>query len=196
MISKAKTSGTQVQDDIHLPQLPLDCSFLIQQSSRSLINLTRRMFRKFPLLRRWEQTDDIFQNSMIRLYRALQSCKVESPRHFYNLAAVQIRRELIDLVRKYKAASNFASNHHSDCLDIQISQPDLNYNSEVSIDLEKWTDFHLLAENLPEQEREIVDLLWYQGLNQEEAASLLHISLRTLKRRWQSARIKLHKTLE
>lgn len=29
------------------------------------------MLRGYPLVRRWEQTDDVLQNSMMRLYRAL-----------------------------------------------------------------------------------------------------------------------------
>lgn len=180
-------------DPLHI--LPMDCSNLMQQSTNSLIRLTRRMFHCFPSLRRWEQTDDIFQNAMIRLHRALQSCKVETPRHFFNLAAVQIRRELIDLVRKYKAESNFAANHHSDSLIFQ-NICDINKQTEVLVDLEKWSEFHHLAENLPEEEKEVVDLLWYQELVQEDAAKLLGISIRTLKRRWQSARIKLYEALK
>jgi DNA-directed RNA polymerase specialized sigma24 family protein len=39
-------------------------------------------------------------------------------------------------------------------------------------------------------------LLWYQELTQEDAAKLLDISVRTVKRRWQSARIKLFETLQ
>lgn len=50
-------------------------------------------------------------------------------------------------------------------------------------------------EGLPEEEREIFDLLWYQGLTQAEAANLLNISDRTVKRRWQSARLLLHDRL-
>lgn len=154
------------------------------------------MFHQFPLLRRWEQTDDIFQNAMIRLHRALQNCNVESPRHFLNLAAVQIRRELIDLVRKYKAESNFATNHHSDIFHPGLIHEIADEQAESRIDLEKWAEFHHLAENLPEEEKEIVNLLWYQELTQDDAAKLLGISVRTIKRRWQSARIKLFETLQ
>jgi RNA polymerase sigma factor (sigma-70 family) len=194
MLPKAKPNGPDESKDLHPSQIPLDCSNLIQESSSSLIRLTRRMFHRFPGIRRWEQTDDIFQNSMIRLHRALQCCKVESPRHFLNLAAVQIRRELIDLVRKYKAQSNFAANHQSDSVDFQ-NTCDINKQTDVLVDLEKWSEFHLLAESLPEEEKEVVDLLWYQELTQEDAAKLLDISVRTVKRRWQSARIKLYEAL-
>jgi RNA polymerase sigma-70 factor (ECF subfamily) len=48
---------------------------------------------------------------------------------------------------------------------------------------------------LPEELREIVDLLYYDGLTQEEAATLLGLSPRTLKRRWQTAKVYLHKKL-
>jgi RNA polymerase sigma-70 factor (ECF subfamily) len=48
---------------------------------------------------------------------------------------------------------------------------------------------------MPDEEREIFDLLWYQGLSQAEAATLLKVSERTIKRRWQSARLKLHHAL-
>src|SRR5262249_12907956 len=61
--------------------------------------------------------------------------------------------------------------------------------------LAAWTEFHRQIERLPDEEREIFDLLWYQGLSQAEAASLLNVSERTVKRRWQSARLKLHEAL-
>ena len=194
MRPKTKPDGADTLKDGSPLQIPMDCSKLIQQSSSSLVRITRKMFHLFPMLRRWEQTDDIFQNAMIRLYRALQTYQVESPRHFLNLAAVQIRRELIDLVRKYKAESNFAANHHSDSLIFQ-NICDISKQAEALVDLEKWSEFHLLVESLPEEEKDVVDLLWYQELTQEDAAKLLDISVRTVKRRWQSARIKLYEAL-
>ncbi len=52
------------------------------------------------------------------------------------------------------------------------------------------------TERLPAEEREVFDLLWYQELSQAEAAALLGVSERTIKRRWQSARIMLHDALK
>ncbi len=62
--------------------------------------------------------------------------------------------------------------------------------------LEAWTDFHRHAEALPPEERETFDLLYYQGVTQTEASAILDISERTIKRRWQSARLRLHDALE
>jgi DNA-directed RNA polymerase specialized sigma24 family protein len=48
---------------------------------------------------------------------------------------------------------------------------------------------------LPPIEREAFDLLFYQELSQAEAAAVLAVSVRTIKRRWQSARLRLVQNL-
>jgi len=48
---------------------------------------------------------------------------------------------------------------------------------------------------LPPEELEVVNLLFYEGLTPAEAANVLGISFRTLKRRWQSAKLNLYKEL-
>jgi len=47
------------------------------------------------------------------------------------------------------------------------------------------------VERLPDEEREAFDLLFYGGMEQHEAAALLGISERTLRRRWQSSKLML-----
>jgi DNA-directed RNA polymerase specialized sigma24 family protein len=37
----------------------------------------------------------------------------------------------------------------------------------------------------------VVNLLFYEALSQDEAAKLLCVNVRTVKRRWQSARLRL-----
>src|SRR5437764_1134251 len=59
-----------------------------------------------------------------------------------------------------------------------------------------WSEFHQRVDALPEEEREVFDLLWYQGLTQPNAAAVLGISEATLKRRWLAARQRLHKALK
>src|ERR1035438_9653172 len=74
---------------------------LLDHACDRLLRLTRKMFHARPDLRRWEQTDDVFQNAMLRLHRALAEVKPESVRHFFNLAAVMIRRTLLDLAKHH-----------------------------------------------------------------------------------------------
>lgn len=70
---------------------------LIALASQRLLKLTRKMLRNYPQLRRWEQTDDVFQNAVLRLHRSLADVQPQSVRDFFGLAATQIRRTLIDL---------------------------------------------------------------------------------------------------
>jgi len=167
---------------------------LLHHACDRLLRLTRRSFRKYPHLQRWEATDDVFQNAMVRLHRALKEVRVESARHFFNLAGLQIRRELNDLVRHYLGPEGQGSNHHTDHRPADEAGAALDRADEPE-DLEQWALFHSQCENLPADEREVVTLLFYQGLTQEEAARVLGMSLRTLKRRWFSARNRLHKAL-
>ena len=57
--------------------------------------------------------------------------------------------------------------------------------------LAEWTEFHRQIDRLSEEDREVFGLLWYQQLTQEEAAEVLGVSVRTVKRMWQAARINL-----
>lgn len=167
---------------------------LLQHACDRLLRITRRTFRNYPYLRRWEATDDVFQNAMVRLHRALQEVRVESVRHFFNLAGLQIRRELNDLTRHYFGPEGYGANHHTDHKPPDEAGGSLDRADEPE-DLARWSLFHEHCDTLPDEEREVVTLLFYQGLTQEEAARVLGISLRTLKRRWFSARNRLHKAL-
>ena len=168
---------------------------LLHHACDRLLRLTRRMFHDFPNLRRWEQTDDVFQNAMIRLHRSLADVKPESVLHFFNLAAVQIRRELLDLVKHHFGPNGPGNNHHSDGLPPGNAGGALHGQTDEPHDPQQWSEFHGQVESLPDEEQEIINLIWYEGLSQVEAAKLLDISVRTVKRRWQSARMKLYEVL-
>ncbi len=166
---------------------------VIDRACERLRRLTRRMLRDYPGVRRWSETDDVLQGAMMRLHRSLSQVCPESTRRFFGLAAAQIRRELIDLARHHLGPEGHGAHHHTDggeaverCVD---SKGGPNTLSE-------WTSFHEQVDGLPEEQREVFDLLWYKGLTQPEAAEVLGISLATLKRRWQSARILLYDAYE
>jgi RNA polymerase sigma-70 factor (ECF subfamily) len=153
------------------------------------------MLHGYPQLRRWEQTDDVLQNSMIRLHRALADVRLESVRHFFRLAASVVRRELIDLARHHLGPEGAGAHHHTDGQPADDAGGSLHVDAMEPYDLSSWTEFHLEVENLPDDEQEVVSLLFYEGLTQEEAAKVLSISLRTLKRRWQAAKLRLSEVL-
>ena len=175
-------------------------SALLECACDRLTRLARKMLKGFPQVHRWEQTDDVVQNALLRLRRALQTTSPESVRSFVNLAAVQIRRELIDLARHYKGPNGMGAHHESQFLTDgsrespfeRIAAADTNDPGR----LEVWTRFHRTVESLNDEDREVVDLLWYQGLTQGEAAEVLGLSEKTVNRRWVAARMRLGMALE
>lgn len=168
---------------------------LLDRSCDRLLRLTRKMFHGYPDLRRWEQTDDVHQNAMIRLHRALSEVKPESVPHFFNLAGVMIRRTLLDLVKHHLGPHGQGANHHTDGQAPDEEGGAIHNHAEQPEDLEEWSAFHAKVDELPDEEKEVVNLIWYEGLTQDEAANVLGISVRTVKRRWQSARCRLYEEL-
>lgn len=165
---------------------------LLVHTGDRLRQLTSRMLRQYPNVRRWEQTDDVLQSAFIRLCRALANVTIESPRHYYRLATLQIRRELMDLADRHQGAEGFGGNHDTDRISDVVGQK--AGASDEPCSLAGWSEFHQHVGQLPEEERETFDLIWYQGLDQESAAETLGVSVRTVKRRWQSARLALART--
>ena len=165
-------------------------SELVAYSCDRLRVLASRMLRRYPRLGRWEQTDDVVQLATMRLHDSLASVKPVSLEHFLSLAATQIRRTLIDLGRHHFGPLGDAANHHTDEPGKTGYRLD-NQSSDEPDSIEDWTRFHEAIDGLPDDEKSVFDLLWYEGLQQAEAAELLGVSVRTVKRRWRSAKILL-----
>lgn len=170
---------------------------LLEAAGRRLMTMTRRMKAGYPNVGRWEQTEDIFQNAIMRLHRALADVVPQDARHFYRLAALQIRRELLDLARHY---ARLGERYRSQPRDPDNERAANAYEPlELSMTPESmmdWVDFHAGIEALSDQEREVVELLWYHGLSQQEAADIIKVDVRTIKRRWRAARLALHDKLD
>lgn len=172
---------------------------LVERSCGRLLQLAQRMLhRHFRGLRRWEDTDDVLQQAWLRLQRSLGKVKPGSVGEFYGLAATEIRWELIDLCRRHFGPQGIGANYESDCGggpegDCDRPRHDPQENTGGSATLMAWAEFHEHAGRLPEQEREVFDLLWYQQLSQDEAAAVVGVSVRTIKRRWQRAKLRLFK---
>ena len=150
-----------------------------------LERLARQMLRGFPAVRRWEGSGDVLQSASLRLLRSLQEVSPDSTAKFFGLAAQAIRRELLDLKRHYCGPEGIGANHHTDGRGAPAREPvDPAPDHD---ELEEWCALHRQVEGLPEEERAVVDLHFYQGLSKAEAAGLLGVDVRTVQRRWNAA---------
>ena len=175
---------------------------LLEISMRRLRILARRILGDIPTVRQFEETDDLLQNSIVRLWKYLNDHQPETPVDYFRLAACLIRRELIDLSRHHfghraKSTDSTDSVSTSDVDSVAPTAQPIMANDDT-LDPEKlsqWTEFHEYVEKLPEEDRSLFDLLWYQGLTMAETSELLNIPLRTLGRRWKLVRVRLYKDL-
>ena len=81
---------------------------LLAHAAGRLNRLTRKMLKDYPGVHRWEQTDDVIQNAALRLCRAVAELQPQTAANFFRLAAVQIRRELVDLARRHSGPMGLA----------------------------------------------------------------------------------------
>jgi RNA polymerase sigma factor (sigma-70 family) len=157
---------------------------------RRLERLARTMLQKYPSVRRYEETGDLFQNAVLRLIRALQDVNPTSTRDFFGLAAEQMRRELLDLVKRYYGPRGAGTNVADGPMTADPPDP-----ADDPADLEAWEAFHTGVERLPAEEREVVGLTFYHGWSQPQIAELLGVDERTVRRWWTAAQARLRQLL-
>ena len=173
---------------------------LMARVSRRLLVLARRMLQDSPRIGRWEQAEDLLQASVLRLHLALADVVPPSVEDFLRFAAAQMRRELTDMARHYFGPQGIGANHATPvpgCMSpgegyLAFEEHDSSCSPS---NLAVWTEFHSSIEQLPEIERQVFDLLWYHELTQVEAAKVLKVTERQLRRYWQSARLNLRQLI-
>jgi RNA polymerase sigma-70 factor (ECF subfamily) len=170
---------------------------MLRAVNARLGRLVRKMLRRFPDVGRWEQCDDVLQNSVLRLLRAIEKAEVTSVRDFFGLAAEQMRRELLDLARRYRSRRACGPSHADEPGGTgsigTVHEP--ADRAEDADDMEKWCAFHEAVARLPGEQREVVGLIYYHGWTQAEVAEHLGMAKRTVQRHWAAAMLALHELL-
>jgi RNA polymerase sigma-70 factor (ECF subfamily) len=148
-------------------------------------NLARRMLNnEFRRLRPVAQTGDVVQEALLRLLRALQQVTPATTRDFFNLAAEQIRRQLLDLARRQHLEQMESLRFRDDSSGSGGHPPD---PAPPPADLDRWEQFHRTVAELPVAEREVIGLSFYHGWTQAQIAELFGVDERTVRRRWKAA---------
>ena len=166
---------------------------LLNRTLNRLERLARKLAGQFPQLSRWADKDDVLQLSLLRLLRALQTIQPTSTRAYFGLAAEQMRRELLDLCRRFKKAAQSIepSDGDSSAPRIDVAAP-----SSPEAEFDRWEAFHEHVETLPVEQREVVSLVFYHGWTQVEVADLFQVTERTVRRWWHLALNSLNESIQ
>ncbi len=158
---------------------------LLRRTAEWLKPRVEARLRAFPVVGRSLQGEDVTQNVLIRLVRALEQVRPESEDHYFGLVDQQVRRELLDLARYYGRRQGTGSS--AELCPIPAACADHRDSGAEESDLERWSAFHEQVRNLPTVDREIVALQFYHDWPQERIAELFHMTVRTVRRRWRAA---------
>lgn len=165
---------------------------ILELCATRLRALASRMLDRYPTVRRWDDTDDVFQNAALRLHRTLAAVRPQAPRDLMMLAAAQVRRELLDLARRYAGPQSHAAHHATNLVAADIDPDAAPFHTDRSPapdeHLDRWSQFHAAIDELPAESREMFLLVWYLGADQKTIARLLDCSERTVRDRWRAAR--------
>lgn len=135
------------------------------------------LYRGYPRLTRPPinvRSEEMLGAVVERLLKALSEARPTSVRQFFSLAAQHTRWELNDLARRLDKEPLV-----SELADDIVPAPD-GSDSGLSPDCRRMIE---AIETLPTDEREVFDLVRVQGLTQVEAAEVLGVVVKTVKRR-------------
>lgn len=135
------------------------------------------LFRSYPRLTRPPlnlQPDEMLSAVVERLIKAMREVKPTTTREFFGLATRHMRWELNDLARR---------------LDEQVKAVELSDGalaapaSSGSVLSPNARRMFEAIDSLPDEEREVFDLIRIQGLPQTEVAEMLGVATKTVQRR-------------
>jgi RNA polymerase sigma-70 factor (ECF subfamily) len=133
------------------------------------------------------ETDELLGGVVAGLLTALGTTRPPTVRRFFALANQHIRWQLNDLARRLDEQPAAAVLAESGVADPQASSASgLRPNARRILEL---------IEGLPEDEREVFELVGIQGLTHAEAATVVGVSEKTVQRRLKEARLLLAERL-
>jgi RNA polymerase sigma-70 factor (ECF subfamily) len=133
------------------------------------------------------ETDELVGGVVAGLMTALQKVRPQNVRQFFAMANQHMRWQLNDLARLLDERPRLAAVAESG-----VATPPDSTDSMLSQDARRML---LAIEGLPEEEREVFELIRIQGLTYPEAATVVGVSVKTVQRRLNRARLLLAEEL-
>jgi RNA polymerase sigma factor (sigma-70 family) len=157
-------------------RLRLLCATLLQRSYPRLMRPPLNL-----------ETDELLNRVVAGLLTALQKVRPQTVRQFFALANQHMRWQLNDLARLLDEQPRAAALAESG-----VAAPPSSTDSCLSQDARRMLR---AIEGLPEDEREVFDLVRIQGLTYAEAAGISGVAVKTVHRRLNRARLLLAEQL-
>ena len=160
------------------PAEPIVRALLASAVDRLHLLCTALLFRNYPRLTRPPlnlQADELLSAVVERLLKAMREVHPQTVRQFFALANQHMRWELNDLARRLDKEARVVALRES-----LAGAPAEGVGSQLSINTQRLLE---AIEGLPDEEREVFDLVRIQGMSQPEAAELLGVSAKTVQRR-------------
>ena len=167
---------------------PIVRELLERAAGRLRLLCATMLHRSYPRLARPPlglEVDEMLGSIVVRLLRAMREIRPQNARQFFGLATRHMRWELNDLARRLDQSSRTA-------LDTDAVAAPPPSSTGLSANTRRMLD---AIENLPEEERDVFDLVRIQGLTHEEVAGLLGMSVRTVQRRLRQSSLMLTESL-
>jgi RNA polymerase sigma-70 factor (ECF subfamily) len=133
------------------------------------------------------ETDELLGAVVERLLKMLREARPGTVRQFFALASQHTRWQLNDLARRLDERPADAALAESG-----VAAAPASTGSSLSPDARRILE---VIEGLPEDEREVFELVGIQGLTQAEAATVVGVSQKTVQRRLHEARLLLAERL-
>jgi RNA polymerase sigma-70 factor (ECF subfamily) len=169
---------------------PIVRELLERAAGRLRLLCASYLYKSYPRLARPPvnlETDDLLGGVVAGLLKALREFRPATVRQFFALACQHMRWQLNDLARRLDERPAVASMPEAG-----VAGPPQSTASGLSPDARRMLE---AIEGLPEDEREVFDLVGIQGVTHVEAAGVVGVSEKTVQRRLNRARLLLAERL-
>ncbi|MBK7406262.1 MAG: sigma-70 family RNA polymerase sigma factor [Phycisphaerales bacterium] len=167
------------------PPDPIVRALLERSVDRLHLLCATMLARKYPRLMRPPlnlQSEEMLSAVVERLIKAMREVRPQTPRQFFALANRHMRWELNDLARRLDERSRAAELREEMLPSPATSGSVLSPNAARMLDA---------IDRLPEEEREVFELVRIQGTTHAEAAEIVGVSPKTVQRRLNRAMLLL-----
>jgi RNA polymerase sigma-70 factor (ECF subfamily) len=169
---------------------PIVRDLLARSVGRLRLLCSTFLYKSYPRLTRAPvnlETDELLGGVVAGLLTALRKTRPPTVRRFFALASQHMRWQLNDLARRLDERPAPAALAESG-----LAAPPVSTVSQLSPDGRRMLE---VIEGLPEDEREVFDLVGIQGLTHAETAAVVGASQKTVQRRLNRARLLLAERL-